>query len=98
MQELGSWGWVFTGEEGTTPRNPASLICGSVTNFRNRLTEINRFIWGLLGLQPGRHKFKKHLNCVLLDYKVGYVCKGRNCKVTVKLHALSRIIIEAGKK
>ena len=40
------------------------------------------FIWGLLGLQPGRHRFKKHLNCVLLDYKVGEVCKGSNYKVT----------------
>ena len=41
------------------------------------------FVWGLLGLQPWRHRFKKRLHCVLLDYKVGEVCKGNNYKVTV---------------
>ena len=29
------------------------------------------FIWGLLGLQSGRYRFKKYLNCVPLDYKMG---------------------------
>ena len=28
------------------------------------------FIWGLLGLQPGRHRYKKHLKYVPPDYKM----------------------------
>ena len=40
------------------------------------------FIWGLLGLQPGKHK-SKHLKCVLLDYKMEEAYTGKNCKVTV---------------
>ena len=27
-------------------------------------------IWNLWGLQPGRHRFKKHLNCLLMDCKM----------------------------
>ena len=41
------------------------------------------FIWGLIGQQPGRHRFKKHLNCHLLNYEMGEACKGKNSKVTV---------------
>ena len=54
-------------------------------NFRNEdLIEVKRHLFGvILGLQAGKHRFKKHLNCVLLDYKVGEVCKGSNYKVTV---------------
>ena len=35
------------------------------------------FIWGLLGLQLRRHRFKKLLNCVPLDYVMAEACKGK---------------------
>ena len=37
----------------------------------------NAFIWGWLGLQPGWHRLKKHLNCVLPDDKMGEAYKGK---------------------
>lgn len=40
-------------------------------NLRNgNLTEIKRFIGGLLGLQVIRHRFKRHLNYIAQDYKM----------------------------
>ena len=57
------------------------------------------FTWGLLGLQPGRHRFKKHLNSIPLYYKIESAYKGKTLKFTVGyMNDLSRIIIGAGKK
>lgn len=39
--------------------------------------------WGLLRLQPGRNRFKKHLNCVLSDLSMRGAHKCKTCKVTV---------------
>lgn len=39
-------------------------------NFRNRNSFEIAYIGGLLGLQPGKHRFKKHKSCVPLDYKM----------------------------
>ena len=36
----------------------------------------------LLGLQPGRQRFKKHLICIPLNYKLEEANKGKNCKTT----------------
>ena len=33
--------------------------------------------WDLLGLQSGTHRFKKHLNYVLLDYKMKEAYKAK---------------------
>lgn len=57
------------------------------------------FVWGLLGPQFRKHAFRTHLNCVLPDYKMGEVYKGKNCRVTASyMSCLSRITIGAGKK
>ena len=40
------------------------------------------FIGGLLELQPRRHRFKKHVNCV--DYKMGRLTQAK----TAKFHKL----------
>ena len=56
------------------------------------------FTWDLR-LQPGIHRFEKHLNCVLPDYKMGETYKGKTFKVTVSyMNCLSGIIIGDGKK
>ena len=39
------------------------------------------FIGGLSGLQPRRHRFKKHLNCFPLDYKIGEAYKSKLAKL-----------------
>ena len=50
-------------------------------NFRNReLTEIRSAYLGLLGLQPGRHRFKKHSNCVPLITKQGRLMKAKTAR------------------
>ena len=54
------------------------------------------FILGLLGLQPSRHSSKKHLGCVLPDYKIGEVYKGKNLQGYIKFWP--RIRTGAGKK
>ena len=41
------------------------------------------FIWSLLELQPGRHKLKKDLKCLLPDYKMEEAYIGKNCKATI---------------
>ena len=42
---------------------------------------------------------KKHLNCVLLNYKTGEAYKDKSYKIMVSyMSCLSRVIIEAGKK
>ena len=68
--------------------------------FQEQRTAWNKeFIWGLLGLQPGRHRFKKHFSHVPSDYKMQADNKGKNCKATVSYKScLSRIIIATGKK
>lgn len=56
------------------------------------------FIWDLR-LQLRRHGFKKHLNCVPPDYKMGETHRGKTLKVAVSyMNCLSRTIIGAGKK
>ena len=49
-------------------------------NFRNGdlIEKKEAFVWGLLELQDWRHRFRRHLNCVLLSYKMGEVCIGKN--------------------
>ena len=54
------------------------------------------FIWGLLGLQLGSHRFNKHLNCVPPAFKMEETHKGKTCKATVRyVSCLSGIIIGA---
>ena len=55
--------------------------------------------WGLLGLQPGKYRFKKHLNCFPLDYKMGEIYKGQKETKTLwgYINCVSRIRIIASK-
>ena len=54
-------------------------------------------IYGLLGLQPRRHTFKKHY--VPVHYNTGEAYKGKNLQVTVSyLSCFSRVIVGADKK
>ena len=69
------------------------VACQSLSlHFRNKGPNWNKkvCIWDLLGLQPQRHRFKKHLNCLPLAYKTGAAYKGKNCKVSY-MGFLSRI-------
>lgn len=59
------------------------------------------FIWGLLGLQPGRYRSKKHLTCVLPDYKIGEIYKGRKLQGYINRQELGivlsrRVLIKQG--
>ena len=45
-------------------------------------------IWGLLGQQPVRHRFKKHLNCHLLNYEMGEACKGKTTRLQLVTGAI----------
>ena len=48
-------------------------------HFRNGdLIEIKEaFVWGLLELQSGRHRFKRYLNHVLMDYQMQEAYKSK---------------------
>ena len=54
------------------------------------LIDIKRVFGGLLGLQPGRHRFQKRLNCVLQDYKTGEACKEK----TARLQLVTRVVYQ----
>ena len=50
----------------------------------------------MLGLQPRRYRFKKHLNCVPLGYKMEEAYKGK--KPQVYINCFSRVRIGAATK
>lgn len=62
----------------------SSLVLTKNANNRDLVEANNVFTWCLLGLQPRRHRPKKHLNCALLDYRMGRLIKAK----LTKLHKL----------
>lgn len=60
-------------------------------NYKNRdlgVEKQNVFIHSLLGLQMGSTNPRKHLNCVLLDYNMEEVYKGKKLESCINCQEL----------